>query len=154
MRKNVRYFISLPVVTGKPLVNGLKQHGSAGNDTRSYRSGSDNGRATPPSSVASDGKSGPRFARSHSGSPSCRVMPPSNNRNRQRNQINGLSTSPAPGQHSEKDSSHRLKVNEGAQMRKSESVSSARKETAKSPEAHNSSAQSESGESSIVGTLV
>lgn len=82
-------------------------------------------------------------------------MPPSNNRNRQRNnQINGLSTSPAPTQHSEKESSNRLKVIEGAQVRKSESISSARKDTAKSPEAHNSSAQSESGESSIVGTLV
>ena len=136
------------------MVNGLKQHSNG--DTRSYRSGSDCGRATPTNSVSSDNKSGPRFARSHSGSPSCRVMPPpSNNRNRQRNnQINGLSTSPAPTQHSEKESSNRLKVTEGAQVRKSESISSARKDTAKSPEAHNSSAQSESGESSIVGTLV
>ena len=139
-------------MTGKPLVNGLKQHGNG--DARSYRSGSDCGRATPTNSVASDSKSGPRFARSHSGSPSCRVMPPSNNRNRQRNQTNAPSTSPAPAQHSEKESSNRLKVTEGAQMRKSESISSARKDTAKSLEAHNSSAQSESGESSIVGTLV
>ena len=135
-------------MTGKPLVNGLKQHGN--NDGRSHRSGSDGGRATPTNSVASDNKSGPRFARSHSGSPSYRVMPPSNNRNRQRNQVNGPSTSPAPPQPSEKESSHRLKVNEGVQMRNS----SAKKDTAKSPEAHNSSAQSESGESSIVGTLV
>lgn len=144
----------LSVVTGKPLVNGLKQYS---NECRSYRSGSDGGRATPTSSVTSDSKSGPRFARSHSGSPSCRVMPPSNNRNRQRNQVNGLSTSPAPAQHSEKDassSSHRLKVTEGAQMRKSESVPAPRRDTVKSPEVHNSSAQSESGESSIVGTLV
>ena len=144
----------LSVVTGKPLVNGLKQYG---NEARSYRSGSDGGRATPTSSVTSDGKSGSRFARSHSGSPSCRVMPPSNNRSRQRNQVNGLSTSPVPAHHSEKDSNnsgHRLKINEGAQMRKSESIPAPRKDTVKSPEVHNSSAQSESGESSIVGTLV
>ena len=140
-------------MTGKPIVNGLKQHGNG--DARSHRSGSDCGRATPTNSVSSDNKSGPRFARSHSGSPSCRVLPPSNNRNRQRNnQINGMCTSPAPPQHSEKESSNRLKVTEGAQVRKSESTSSARKDTAKSPEVHNSSAQSESGESSIVGTLV
>lgn len=84
-------------------------------------------------------------------------MPPSNNRHRQRNQINGVSTSPSPGQHSDKESSssnNKLKVSEGAQMRKTESASAARKDTAKSPEVHNSSAQSESGESSIVGTLV
>lgn len=141
-------------MTGKPLVNGLKQHpNDAG---RSYRSGSDGGRATPTSSVASDGKSGSRFARSHSGSPSCRVMPPSNNRQqRQRNQVNGVSTSPSPPQHSEKDSSsgHRLKVTEGIPMRKGENVST-RKDATKSSESHNSSAQSESGESSIVGTLV
>jgi len=135
-------------VTGKPLVNGLRQHT---NDCRSHRSGSDGGRATPTNSVVSDGKSGPRFVRSHSGSPSCRVMPPSNNRHRQRNQVN---TSPAP-QHLEKDSSssNRLKVTEGVPMRKSESTP-ARKDPTKSPEGHNSSAQSESGESSIVGTLV
>ena len=133
------------------MVNGLKQH--ANGDARSYRSGSDGGRATPTSSIASDGKPS-RFARSHSGSPSSRGMPPSNNRNRQRNQINGLSTPPTSSQHSEKDSSNRLKVNE-VQMRKSESISSAaKKDTVKSPEAHNSSALSESGESSIVGTLV
>lgn len=140
-----------PAVTGKPLVNGLKQYT---NDSRSYRSGSDGGRATPTNSVASDGKSGPRFARSHSGSPSCRVMPPSNNRHRQRNQVNGLSTSPAP-QHTEKDSSssNRLKITEGVPMRKSESAP-ARKDPTKSLDSHNSLAQSESGESSIVGTLV
>ena len=127
----------------------MKQH--ANGDARSYRSGSDGGRATPTSSVASDGKPS-RFVRSHSGSPSSRGMPPTNNRNRQRNQINGLST--PPSQHSEKESSNRLKVNE-AQMRKSDNVTSAaKKDTVKSPEARNSSAQSESGESSIVGTLV
>ena len=136
-------------------MNGLKQYGNEG---RSYRSGSDGGRATPTSSVTSDGKSSSRFPRSHSGSPSSRVMPSSSNRNRQRNQVNGLSTSPVPAHHSEKDSNnsgHRLKVNEGAQMRKSESVPApTRKDIVKSPEVHNSSAQSESGESSIVGTLV
>lgn len=149
---NDHFVVLLPAVTGKPLVNGLKQHS---NETRSYRSGSDGGRATPTNSIASDGKSGSRFARSHSGSPSCRVMPPSNNRQRQRNQVNGIPTSPAPQQHLDKDSSsgHRLKVAEGVTVRKNDSVS-ARKENAKSPEAHNSSAQSESGESSIVGTLV
>jgi len=138
-------------VTGKPLFSGIKQHTG---DGRAYRSGSDAG-----SSIASDHV---KFTRSHSGSPACKV-PSGGNKRRHRNPINGLSTSPAPPNYSDRDISVQglvsAKTSEGVPMRKCDSVP-VRKDAAsaitnsKSPECLNSSAQSESGESSIVGTLV
>lgn len=146
------YHVFYLAVTGKPLISGIKQYTG---DVKAYRSGSDAG-----SSIASDHI---KFTRSHSGSPGSKV-PPGGNKRRHRNPINGLSTSPAPPHYSDRDISAQgllsaKTTSEGIPMRKCESVP-VRKDAAsaltksKSPDCVNSSAQSESGESSIVGTLV